>query len=197
MTADVTVDAVSGPGADGVVRVVRPVGVRQVSAALAVAAAVAALTSVGTSLDRTSYFSEGEEYQTVVRLGTGDQLRESFEGSPTDALAWAGPAVLAAVLLTAAAVAALLAARSDRPGGWGAAAQQLAAGGAGVLAALTAVLVVVGVSDVSAHRTGEGIVTRWGPAPIVLLVAVGLALAAAVTARRGRARVLATIGAGA
>ena len=50
----------------------------------------------------------------------------------------------------------------------------------------------MGVNGVSGY--GEGVVTRWGPAPFALGVAAVLALAAGLTARRGRATVLAIIG---
>ncbi|RBY89913.1 hypothetical protein DQ240_03165 [Blastococcus sp. TF02A-26] len=175
-------------------RVLRPVRVRQVSAGLAVAAAVAGLLSLALSLDTTRFFYEGEELEVVTRIASGEVLGEG--GFSLDTLAWAGPTVLAVVLLGGAAVGAVLAARSDRPGPWGAAAQQLAAGATGLLAGVTGVVVVFGVSDVSAYRVGEGVVTRWGPAPLALAIAAVLALAATLTARRGSATVLATIGAG-
>lgn len=178
--------------APGRVRVLRPVRVRQVSASLAVGAAVAGLLSLELSLDTTRYFFEGEELETVTRLASGAVA--GSDQSFIDALAWIGPTVVAVVLLAAAAVAAVLAARTDRPGPWGSAAQQLAAGATGLLAGATGVMVVFGMSDVSAHRTGEGVVTRWGPAPAALGIAAVLAVAAALTARRGRATVLATIG---
>ena len=186
----------AGPAAAGGVRILRPVAVRQVSAGLAVASAVAALLSVGLSLDTTRYFSAGVEQQSITRVGTGEQVTGFRNGVGSAYVAWVAPTVVAVVLLAGAAVAALLAARSDRPGGWGAAAEQLALAAAGLLAALTGVLLVFGISDVSAHRLGEGIVTRWGPAPLALTAATVLAVAAGLTARRGRATVLATIGAG-
>ena len=183
-----------GPAGPGQVRVLRPVRVRQVAAGLAVAAAVSALLSLALSLSTMRFFFDGEELEVVTRVASGDVLGSA--GSGLDALAWVGPTVLAVVLLAGAAVSAVLAARTDPPGPWGAAAQQLAAGATGLLAAVTGVVVVFGVSEVSTYRLTEGLVTRWGPAPVALAVAAVLALAAALTARRGSATVLATIGAG-
>ncbi len=184
------------PPVPGSVRVLRPVRVRQVSAGLAVGAAVAGLLSLALSLDTTRFFFAGDEepIQSFSRMADGGVVGD--EDAAFDRLAWSGPTVLAVVLLVVAATAAVLAARTDRPGGWGSAAQQLAAGAAGLLVAATGVMVVFAASDVSAYEDGEGIVTRWGPAPAVLGAAAVLAVAAAVTARRGRAAVLATIGAG-
>ncbi len=179
--------------APGTVRVLRPVRVRQVSAGLAVGAAVAGLLSLALSLDTTRYFFDGEELQAVTRTADGSVAGD--ETGAVDTLVWTGPTVVAVVLLGLAALAAVLAARTDRPGTLGSVAQQLAAGAAGLLAGATGTLVVFAVSDVSAHEGAEGVVTRWGPAPAVLLVAAVLAAAAALTARRGRAPVLATIGA--
>ncbi|WP_156036478.1 hypothetical protein [Blastococcus sp. URHD0036] len=180
------------PAGPGQVRVLRPVRVRQVSAGLAVGAAVSALLSLALSLGTTRFFFDGEEIQVVTRVASGET---AGDGGGLDTFTWVGPTVLAAVLLAAAAVAAVGASRTDRPGPWGAAAQQLAAGATGLLAGVTGLLVVFEVSEVSTYRLGEGVVTRWGPAPAVLAVAAVLALAAALTARRGSATVLATIGA--
>lgn len=181
------------PAGPGQVRVLRPVRVRQVSAGLAVGAAVFALLSLALSLETTRFFFDGEEIDVVTRVASGEVMGEGASG--LDTLAWTGPTVLAVVLLAGAAVGAVLAARTDRPGPWGAAAQQLAAGATGLLAGVTGIVVVFGVSEVSTYRLTEGVVTRWGPAPLALAVAAVLALAATLTARRGSATVLATIGA--
>ncbi|MGY1811866.1 hypothetical protein [Blastococcus sp. SYSU D00820] len=175
----------------GTVRVLRPVGGRLVAAGLAVAAAVSGLLSLGLSLDTVRATEDVGDWSVTV-YSYGEFVTGLDE--PQTTVQWLGPVVLAVVLLAGAAVAAVLGARTDAPGPWSTAAQQLALGATGLLAAVTAVVVAYGWADVSVYERQEGLVTRWGPAPVALAAGTLLALAAALTARRGRAAVLATLG---
>ena len=84
-------------------------------------------------------------------------------------------------------------------GPWARLGQLLAIGSGVLVAGLVAVLWVVGAADVSAKDHAEGladggvVTTQWGPLMAALVLAVVLAAAAALSVRRGRAVVLATV----
>jgi hypothetical protein len=177
-------------GGAGAVPVTRPVAVRQVAAGLATAAALVSAGGLGLSLDTVRYRDEGPD-TSFSRLAWGTQIG-GFRSGDQLSITWGGPLVLAIVLLVLAAAAALVGARTDR-GPWSAAAQVLAIAGGGLLAGVLAVLVVVGRSDVSTPDYVDGVTTTWGPVAGALGLALALAAAAALTARRGRPAVLATV----
>ncbi|SFK30409.1 hypothetical protein [Geodermatophilus ruber] len=177
------------------VRVLRPVAVRQVSAGLAVAAALAGTLALGLSLSTVRSAEEGAT-ESIVRVAGGEVLT-GYDGSDPWAwpsLVWTGPVTSAVLLLTAAALAALLGARADLPGRWATAAQLLALAGGGLLAGVTGVQVAVGSADFALGVAQEEFATWWGPVPGAAGAGALLAVAAALTARRGRAAVLATVG---
>lgn len=179
----------------GGVAVLRPVGIRQVSGGLATGAAVAAVLSLGVGLTSTWDPSDESSLGDVVvtRVAGGESV-PGWDGDTWSwaSLDWTAPVLLAALLLTAAAVAAVLGARDDEPGPWSSVAQFAAMAGGGLLAGVVGVQAVVGLSDI-AQAEGVVISAQWGPALGVLVAGVVLAVAAAATARLGRARVLAVV----
>ncbi|MBN1093906.1 hypothetical protein JKP75_15900 [Blastococcus sp. TML/M2B] len=178
----------------GGVPVLRPVGVRQVSAGLATGAAVTAVLSLGVGLTSTWDPTGETGYPDVVtRVAGGESVPGWDDGTWSwVSLDWTLPGMLAVLLLTAAAVAALLGARDDEPGAWSSVAQLTALAGAGLLAGIAGVQAVVGRGDI-AQAEGQDLSAQWGPATGLVVAGVLLALAAAATARRGRARVLAVV----
>jgi hypothetical protein len=186
MTAPVT----TGEAASSVA-VTRPVAVRQVAAGLATAAALVAASGLGLSLDTVRYTS-GSSDASITPLAWGPQISGSDISGGFLTVTWGGPLVLAVVLLALAAATALVGARTDR-GPWAVLAQLLAIAGGALVAGVLGVLVPFGDSDVSTPHHVAGVTTTWGPVVGALGVAVALAAGAAVTARRGRPAVLATV----
>jgi hypothetical protein len=156
---------------------------------------------LGLSLDTTrdSGGNDGVPY-SITRLAWGERVSSTIsDGFNYPSWRWGGPLVLAVVLLVAAAACALVAARLGDRGPWARLGQLLAIGGGALTAGLLAVLWIVGAADVSSkdHADGLGdgevLTTQWGPLMAALVLSLLLAAAAAVTVRRGRAAVLATV----
>ncbi|MGY1602659.1 hypothetical protein ACI78S_10405 [Geodermatophilus sp. SYSU D00815] len=180
-----------------VVPVTRPIAVRQLAAGLAAVAALVTGSGLALSLDTVEYSDEFTTGLTISRLAWGERVTGAgTEEFLYQTVSWGGPLVLAVVLLTAAAAAALVTARVGDRGPWARLAQLLAVAGGAVTAGVFATLWVFGRTDVSVAEyavEGTRVTTQWGPLMGVLGVAVVLAGAAAATARRGRADVLATV----